>query len=139
MLQWFDTIKLQRIECTVREVQESRSVTLLKEKKKEIYVNYTLWDCEFCNTDTCEFSLGLEILAFPCNQFAGQEPGTNDEIQEVACTRLKAEFPIFDKVIYDKYIVTYKSLFFPCRIWSSLLCSLFIICLLFYLDLTCCK
>lgn len=109
------------------------------EKKKEIYVNYTLWDCEFCNTDTCEFSLGLEILAFPCNQFAGQEPGTNDEIQEVACTRLKAEFPIFDKVIYDKYIVTYKSLFFRCRIWSSLLCSLFIICLLFYLDLTCCK
>lgn len=110
-----------------------------RRKKKEIYVNYTLWDCEFCNTDTCEFSLGLEILAFPCNQFAGQEPGTNDEIQEVACTRLKAEFPIFDKVIYDKYIVTYKSLFFRCRIWSSLLCSLFIICLLFYLDLTCCK
>jgi glutathione peroxidase len=38
-------------------------------------------------------------LAFPCNQFAGQEPGNNEEIQEVACTRLKAEFPIFDKVI----------------------------------------
>jgi glutathione peroxidase-family protein len=23
---------------------------------------------------------GLEILAFPCNQFGGQEPGTHDEI-----------------------------------------------------------
>lgn len=41
---------------------------------------------------------GFEILAFPCNQFAGQEPGTNEEIQEVVCTRFKAEFPIFDKV-----------------------------------------
>lgn len=42
---------------------------------------------------------GFEILAFPCNQFGGQEPGTNEEIQETACTRFKAEFPIFDKVI----------------------------------------
>lgn len=41
---------------------------------------------------------GLEILAFPCNQFLGQEPGTKEEIQEVACSMFKAEFPIFDKV-----------------------------------------
>lgn len=25
---------------------------------------------------------GLEILGFPCNQFAGQEPGSNNEVQE---------------------------------------------------------
>lgn len=41
---------------------------------------------------------GLEILAFPCNQFGGQEAGDNAQIVEVACTRFKAEFPIFDKV-----------------------------------------
>ncbi|KAI3854784.1 hypothetical protein MKX03_022919 [Papaver bracteatum] len=41
---------------------------------------------------------GLEILAFPCNQFRGEEPGTNEEIVEFACTRFKAEYPIFDKV-----------------------------------------
>jgi glutathione peroxidase len=41
---------------------------------------------------------GLEILAFPCNQFGSQEPGNNEEIQQFACTRFKAEFPIFDKV-----------------------------------------
>lgn len=41
---------------------------------------------------------GFEILAFPCNQFAFQEPGTNEEIEEAMCTRLKAEFPIFDKI-----------------------------------------
>ncbi|NP_001265877.1 probable glutathione peroxidase 3, mitochondrial-like [Cicer arietinum] len=41
---------------------------------------------------------GFEILAFPCNQFRGQEPGSSEEIQNVVCTRFKAEFPIFDKV-----------------------------------------
>lgn len=42
--------------------------------------------------------VGFEILAFPCNQFGGQEPGSNPEIKQFACTRFKAEFPIFDKV-----------------------------------------
>ncbi|KAK9668162.1 hypothetical protein RND81_13G038600 [Saponaria officinalis] len=41
---------------------------------------------------------GFEILAFPCNQFGNQEPGDNEQIVEFACTRFKAEFPIFDKV-----------------------------------------
>ncbi|TYI68432.1 hypothetical protein E1A91_D08G088700v1 [Gossypium mustelinum] len=41
---------------------------------------------------------GFEILAFPCNQFGGQEPGTNEQIQEATCSMFKAEFPIFDKV-----------------------------------------
>ncbi|CAK7322587.1 unnamed protein product [Dovyalis caffra] len=43
-------------------------------------------------------SQGFEILAFPCNQFAGQEPGSNEEIQDTVCTMFKAEFPIFDKI-----------------------------------------
>ncbi|CAM0901653.1 unnamed protein product [Alopecurus aequalis] len=41
---------------------------------------------------------GLEILAFPCNQFAGQEPDSDEKIVEFACTRFKAEYPIFRKV-----------------------------------------
>ncbi|KAL5550717.1 hypothetical protein UlMin_000896 [Ulmus minor] len=41
---------------------------------------------------------GLEILAFPCNQFGEQEPGSNEEIKEFVCTRFKTEFPIFDKI-----------------------------------------
>lgn len=48
------------------------------------------------------FHAGLEILAFPCNQFGGQEPGENEQIIEFACTRFKAEFPIFDKVCKSK-------------------------------------
>ncbi|XP_071712990.1 probable glutathione peroxidase 2 [Rutidosis leptorrhynchoides] len=45
----------------------------------------------------------FEILAFPCNQFLRQEPGTNEEIQETVCTRFKAEFPIFDKIDVNGY------------------------------------
>lgn len=30
---------------------------------------------------------GLEIMAFPCNQFGGQEPGTNAEIKKFAADR----------------------------------------------------
>ncbi|PKI53979.1 probable phospholipid hydroperoxide glutathione peroxidase [Punica granatum] len=41
---------------------------------------------------------GLEILAFPCNQFGAQEPGTNEEIQELACNRFKAKYPLFAKI-----------------------------------------
>ncbi|VVA30086.1 PREDICTED: probable [Prunus dulcis] len=41
---------------------------------------------------------GLEILAFPCNQFGAQEPGSNEEIEDFVCTRFKSEFPIFDKI-----------------------------------------
>ncbi|MBL7495770.1 glutathione peroxidase [Frankia sp. CNm7] len=41
---------------------------------------------------------GLEILGFPCNQFAGQEPGTNDEIAQFCSTSYNVSFPLFSKV-----------------------------------------
>lgn len=41
---------------------------------------------------------GLEILAFPCNQFGGQEPGTNNEIKEFCSTNFNVTFPLFDKI-----------------------------------------
>ncbi|KAK9114052.1 hypothetical protein Syun_020849 [Stephania yunnanensis] len=50
---------------------------------------------------------GLEILAFPCNQFGGQEPGTNEQIVEFACTRFKVEYPIFDKVREEVRLLPY--------------------------------
>ena len=40
---------------------------------------------------------GLEILGFPCNQFAGQEPGTNDEVQQFCKLNYGVTFPIFAK------------------------------------------
>ncbi|KAJ7298898.1 hypothetical protein O6H91_07G123900 [Diphasiastrum complanatum] len=75
-------------------------------KGKVLLIVNVASQCGFTNSNYKELtdvyttykSQGLEILAFPCNQFGKQEPGTNDEIVEFACTRFKAEFPIFDKV-----------------------------------------
>ena len=41
---------------------------------------------------------GLEILDFPCNQFAGQAPGSADEIHEFCTLKFGADFPQFAKV-----------------------------------------
>ena len=41
---------------------------------------------------------GLEILDFPCNQFAGQAPGSDDEIHEFCTLKFGTEFPQFAKI-----------------------------------------
>jgi glutathione peroxidase len=41
---------------------------------------------------------GFEILAFPCNDFGGQEPGTNEEIQSFCKTNYNVSFTLFDKI-----------------------------------------
>jgi glutathione peroxidase len=42
---------------------------------------------------------GLEVLAFPANEFGKQEPGTNDEIKEFCTTKYKVSFPLFSKIV----------------------------------------
>lgn len=41
---------------------------------------------------------GFEILAFPCNDFKGQEPGTNEEIIEFCRSNYGVTFTLFDKI-----------------------------------------
>jgi len=41
---------------------------------------------------------GLEVLAFPSDDFGHQEPGTNDEIRAFVDQKFSIEFPMFDKV-----------------------------------------
>ncbi|WP_116116105.1 glutathione peroxidase [Austwickia chelonae] len=41
---------------------------------------------------------GLAVLGFPCNQFAGQEPGDADEIGEFCTKNYGVSFHMFDKV-----------------------------------------
>lgn len=41
---------------------------------------------------------GFEVLGFPCNDFGGQEPGTNEEIKEFCSLNYDVTFPMFDKV-----------------------------------------
>jgi glutathione peroxidase len=41
---------------------------------------------------------GLVVCGFPCNQFGGQEPGTDAEIKEFCTSKYSVTFPMFDKL-----------------------------------------
>lgn len=41
---------------------------------------------------------GLEVLAFPCDQFGNQEPGSESEIKSFCLTKYGVKFPLFSKV-----------------------------------------
>ncbi|GLK91108.1 glutathione peroxidase [Pseudomonas turukhanskensis] len=41
---------------------------------------------------------GLEVLAFPANNFKGQEPGTDAEIREFCSLTYDVSFPLFSKI-----------------------------------------
>jgi glutathione peroxidase len=41
---------------------------------------------------------GLVVLGFPCNQFNGQEPGTDAEIKQFCSSKYGVTFPLFDKI-----------------------------------------
>ncbi|WP_062520367.1 glutathione peroxidase [Demequina silvatica] len=41
---------------------------------------------------------GLAVLGFPCNQFAGQEPGTSKEIGEFCQANYGVTFPMFARI-----------------------------------------
>ncbi|KAK4485839.1 hypothetical protein RD792_008486, partial [Penstemon davidsonii] len=90
---------------TVKDI-DGKDVSLSKFKGKALLIVNVASRCGLTSSNYTELShiyekyktQGFEILAFPCNQFGGQEPGSNPEIKQFACTRFKAEFPIFDKV-----------------------------------------
>lgn len=41
---------------------------------------------------------GLQVLGFPCNDFAGQEPGDASEIEAFCSTNYGVSFPLFEKI-----------------------------------------
>ncbi|MFJ7911754.1 glutathione peroxidase [Kitasatospora sp. NPDC096204] len=41
---------------------------------------------------------GFTVLGFPCNQFAGQEPGSAEEIRAFCSTTYGVTFPLFEKI-----------------------------------------
>lgn len=41
---------------------------------------------------------GFEILGFPCNQFNGKEPGSNEEVRDACRREFGITFPLFEKM-----------------------------------------
>ncbi|KAL0370542.1 UNVERIFIED_CONTAM: putative glutathione peroxidase 4 [Sesamum angustifolium] len=85
---------------------KGRDVDLSIYKGKVLLVVNVASKCGFTNSNYTQLTelysqykdKGLEILAFPCNQFLYQEPGSSEDAEQFACTRFKAEYPIFQKV-----------------------------------------
>nr|AFK40677.1 unknown [Lotus japonicus] len=92
-------------EFTVKDAR-GKDVNLSTYKGKVLLIVNVASKCGFTNSNYTQLTelyqrykdKGLEILAFPCNQFLKQEPGTGQEAEQFACTRFKAEYPIFGKV-----------------------------------------
>lgn len=60
---------------------------LTSENYKEMVKAHQMWK-----------NKGFEILAFPCNQFFGQESGSPEEIEEFVSKNFNVEFPVMEKV-----------------------------------------
>ena len=41
---------------------------------------------------------GFTVLAFPCNDFGGQEPGSAEEIRNFCNAKFRVNFPLFEKI-----------------------------------------
>ena len=85
--------------------QDGSDVSLAGYKGKVLLIVNTATGCGFTPQYTELQELykehrddGLEILDFPCNQFAGQAPGTDDEIHEFCIGRFAITFPQFSKI-----------------------------------------
>ncbi len=84
---------------------KGESISLSDYKNKVVLVVNTASKCGFTGQyeqlqqlyDTYNKS-GLEIIAFPCNQFGEQEKGSNDEIQSFCQLNYGLMFPVFSKI-----------------------------------------
>ena len=89
---------------TVRD-RQGNAVSLNEYRGKVLLIVNTATGCGFTpHYDSLEDMYrdfrekGFEILDFPCNQFANQAPGTEDEIHEFCTVKFGTDFPQFAKI-----------------------------------------
>jgi len=84
---------------------DGKEIPLSKYRGKTLLVVNTASQCGFTpqyeglNTLYKQYKdRGVEVLGFPCNQFGGQEPGTEAEIKSFCDLHYRIEFPLFAKI-----------------------------------------
>ena len=87
------------------EDRNGKEISLSEYKGKVLLIVNTATGCGFTpHYDPLEAMYkemkdqGFEILDFPCNQFANQAPGSDDEIHEFCTMKFGTEFPQFAKI-----------------------------------------
>jgi glutathione peroxidase len=84
---------------------KNEEVELSKYKGKALLIVNVASECGFTNQYEGLEKLyetykdkGFEVLGFPCNQFGGQEPGSDEEIQTFCTGTFGVKFPVMAKV-----------------------------------------
>lgn len=84
---------------------DSKGCTLSDYKGKVLLIVNTASECGFTKQYAELEALyqaykdeGLVVLAFPCNQFGAQEPGSNAEISAFCQMNFGITFPVFSKI-----------------------------------------
>ena len=84
---------------------KGEEIELSKYKGKTLLIVNTASECGFTNQYEGLQKMyedlkgkGLEVLGFPCNQFGGQEPGSDEEIAGFCTGHFGVTFPIFSKI-----------------------------------------
>lgn len=79
-------------------------ISLKRYSGKPVLIVNTASECGFTpqyrdlQTLSDHYQGRIAVLGFPCNQFGGQEPGSDDEIMEFCRVNYGVTFPIFAKV-----------------------------------------
>jgi len=106
------TLSAQSIHSFTVKGIDGKDIKLASFKGKKILVVNTASKCgytpqyESLQKVYDQYKDKLVILGFPCNQFGGQEPGTNEEIKEFCSTEFGVTFPMFEKISvkgFDKH------------------------------------
>ncbi|CAB3411212.1 unnamed protein product [Caenorhabditis bovis] len=92
-------------EFTVKDA-EGKDVTLEKYKGKVLIIVNVASKCGLTNSNYTQFKelldqykdRGLEIAAFPCNQFGGQEPSCEIDIKSFVADKFKFEPDLYQKI-----------------------------------------
>jgi glutathione peroxidase len=99
-----EEIKMAIYDFTVKDIK-GEEVSLNEYKGKLLLIVNTATGCGFTPQYNGLETLyekyrekGFEILDFPCNQFANQAPGTNEQIQDFCQVRFKITFKQFAKI-----------------------------------------
>lgn len=87
------------------ELIQGRTIRLSEYRGKVLMIVNVASQCSFSRQFAGLQSLynawrkhGFEILAFPCNQFNGKEPGNHAEVEQACRGGFGVTFPLFEKI-----------------------------------------
>lgn len=83
---------------------DGKSVSMSEYKGKKLLIVNVASECgytpQYADLQKLseEYKDDLVVIGFPCNDFGGQEPGSNEEIVQFCSSKFDVDFKLFDKI-----------------------------------------